>query len=99
MSSPTQEAESLLAVNAIFADDFTEVLVFINAADTMLEVAEKVAEHAENLRVRPTGLPKVVYFEEREMLDTCTVAEAGIEQMDHIRVDYRDDATELGKSR
>lgn len=77
-------------INAVFADDFSELLILVDAADSMTQVAAKVAEHAEGLRVRPRDLPKVVFYQDRQIPDHTTVAEAGIQAMEHVRVDYQE---------
>lgn len=82
----------LVPVNAIFADDFVEVLAPITTADTMAEVAEKVAHHSEGKRVRKRDLPKIVYHNDRIVPAHVTVAEAGIGPFDHVRVDYDESA-------
>lgn len=82
-------APQLVPVNAIFADDFTELLVPITTADTMAEVAEKVAYHSEGKRVPKRDYPKAVYHNGREVPDELTVAQAGIAPLDHLRVDYK----------
>jgi toluene monooxygenase system protein B len=78
----------LVPVNAIFADDISELLVVLTTADTVAEVAGKVAHHAEGKRVRARNAEKVVYHNDRILPPHQTVAEAGIAPFDHIRVDY-----------
>ena len=77
-------------LNAIFADDFVELLVPVITTDTIAEVAAKVAHHVEGRRVRARNLPKVVFHDGRELSPELTVAEAGIEPRDHVRVDYKE---------
>lgn len=79
-----------IPLNAIFADDVVELLVPVAATDTMAEVAAKVAHHVEGRRVRARNLPRVVFHEGRELGPEMTVAQAGIEPRDHVRVDYRE---------
>jgi toluene monooxygenase system protein B len=83
-------APQLVPVNAIFADDIAEILVAITTADTIAEVAGKVAYHSEGKRVRARDAEKVVYHNDRVLPPHQTVAEAGITPFDHIRVDYAD---------
>jgi toluene monooxygenase system protein B len=77
-------------LNAIFADDIVELLVPVAATDTVADVAEKVAHHVEGRRVRARDLPKAVFHEGRELPPELTVAQAGIEPRDHVRVDYKE---------
>ncbi|MDE0170169.1 MAG: toluene-4-monooxygenase system B family protein [bacterium] len=80
----------LVPLNAIFADDFVELLIPVMSNNTMAEVAGAVAHHAEGVRVRPRDAHKRVYHNNRVLPDDMTVAEAGIGPLDHIRVDYDD---------
>ena len=88
----TVEAEEpqLVPVNAIFADDFVELLIPVTTADTIAEVAEKVAYHVEGKRDRARDAAKVVYHNDRALPPNITVVEAGIGPFDHIRVEYAD---------
>jgi toluene monooxygenase system protein B len=93
MTAPESEAPAepqLVPVNAVFADDFVEILVAVTTADTIAEVAGKVAYHVEGRRVRARDADKVVYHNDRVLPDDQTVADAGIAPFDHIRVDYAD---------
>jgi toluene monooxygenase system protein B len=85
-ATETAAEPQLVPVNAIFADDFVEILVAITTA----EVAGKVAYHVEGKRVRARDAEKVVYHNDRVLAPDQTVAEAGIAPFDHIRVDYAD---------
>lgn len=80
----------MVPLNAIFADDFVELLVPVTATDTIAEVAAKVAHHVEGRRVRARNLPKVVFHNGRELSPEMTVAQAGIQPRDHVRVDYKE---------
>lgn len=86
----TAAEPQLVPVNAIFSDDFVEIMVAITTADTIAEVAGKVAHHVEGKRVRARDVEKVVYHNDRVLPPDQTVAEAGIAPFDHIRVDYAD---------
>ncbi|SFP19644.1 toluene-4-monooxygenase system B family protein [Amycolatopsis rubida] len=86
----TAAEPQLVPVNAIFADDFTEILVPVMSNCTMTEVAGLVAHHVEGRRVRARDLPKAVFHHGREVPADVTVAQAGIGPMDHIRVDYQE---------
>lgn len=89
MSEAAAEPQ-LVPVNAIFSDDFVEILVPITTANTIAEVAAAVAHHVEGRRVRARDLPKAVWHNDRILDNHLTVAEAGIAPFDHIRVDYVD---------
>ena len=80
----------LVPLNAIFADDFVELLIPVMSNNTMTEVAAAVAHHVEGVRVRPRDARKLVIHNNRIVPDELTVAEAGIAPLDHIRVDYED---------
>lgn len=80
----------LVPLNAIFADDFVEILVAVMSNNTIAEVAEAVAHHTVGVRVRDRGLPKMVVHDNRIVPDDLTVVEAGIAPLDHIRVDWRE---------
>ena len=86
----TTAEPQLVPVNAIFSDDFVEILVAITTADTIAEVAGKVAHHVEGRRVLARAAEKVVYHNDRVLAPELTVAQAGIAPFDHIRVDYVD---------
>jgi toluene monooxygenase system protein B len=78
----------LVPVNAIFHTDFVQILVPVTTADTIAEVAEKVAYHVEGRRVRKQDAPKVVFHGGRRLDPRLTVADAGIGPLDHVRVEY-----------
>ena len=80
----------LVPLNAIFADDFVEILVPVMSNNTIAEVAEAVAHHTVGVRVRDRGLPKLVIHNNRILPDDVTVVEAGIAPLDHIRVDWEE---------
>ncbi len=79
---------SLVPLNALFADDFLQILVPVMSNQTVAELAEAVAVHAEGIRVPVQDRPKVVYLEGRRLDPQLTVAEAGIAALDHVMVDY-----------
>lgn len=79
---------ALVPLNALFADDFLQILVPVMSNQTVAELAEAVAEHVEGVRVPPQDLPKVVYHEGRRVDPDLTVAAAGIGPLDHVTVDY-----------
>lgn len=85
---PQQSAPQLVPVNAVFADDFVQILVPVTSTDTAREVAEAVAHHVEGKRVRARPYPKAVFHGGRKLPPEMTVAEAGIGPMEHVRVDY-----------
>lgn len=78
----------LVPLNAVFHTDFVQILVPVTTADTIAEVAEKVAYHVEGRRVPRQEAPKVVFHEGRRLSPDLTVAEAGIAPLDHVRVEY-----------
>ncbi|MCY4371995.1 MAG: toluene-4-monooxygenase system B family protein [bacterium] len=89
MSDNGASAEpQLVPLNAIFADDFVELLIPVMSNNTMAEVAEAVAHHTVGVRVRDRGLPKMVVHNNRIVPEDVTVADAGIGPLDHIRVDW-----------
>jgi toluene monooxygenase system protein B len=81
-------APELVPLNAIFADDFVQILVPVTTANTMREVAAAVAHHVEGKRVRAQAFEKVVFHGGRRLPPEMTVAEAGIRPLDHVRVEY-----------
>jgi toluene monooxygenase system protein B len=83
------EAEpSLVPLNAIFANDFVEILVPVMSNNTIAELAGAVATHVEGIRVPARDAEKAVYHEGRRLDPQITVAAAGIAPLDHVRVDY-----------
>jgi toluene monooxygenase system protein B len=81
-------APELVPLNAIFSTDFVQLLVPVTTADTMNEVAAAVAHHSEGRRVRAQPHPKVVIHNGRKLPGHMTVAEAGIQPLDHVAVEY-----------
>ncbi|HEY3685947.1 MAG TPA: toluene-4-monooxygenase system B family protein [Streptosporangiaceae bacterium] len=81
-------APQLVPLNAIFADDFVQILVPVTTDDTADEVADAVAHHVEGRRVRAKPYPKVVFHDGRRLPPEMTVAQAGIAPFDHVRVEY-----------
>ncbi|MEN0137027.1 MAG: toluene-4-monooxygenase system B family protein [Rhodococcus sp. (in: high G+C Gram-positive bacteria)] len=75
-------------LNAIFSTDFVQILVPVTTASTMNEVAAAVAHHSEGRRVRALPHPKVVIHNGRKLPGHMTVAEAGIQPLDHVAVEY-----------
>lgn len=92
VTTPTEareaEAPALVPLNAVFADDFLEILVPVMSNNTMTEVAAAVAHHVEGVRVPERPGEKVVYFSGRAVDPSFTVAQAGIGPLAHVRVDY-----------
>lgn len=88
-SAPQPAAEpSLIPLNALFADDFLQILVPVMSNQTIAELAEAVALHAEGVRVPAQDRPKVVFHNGRTLAAELSVAEAGIAPLDHVTVDY-----------
>ncbi len=81
-------APELVPLNAVFATDFVAILVPVTTANTIDEVAAAVAHHSEGRRVRALPYPKVVIHNGRKLPGHITVAEAGIQPLDHVTVDY-----------
>ncbi|MGE3288957.1 MAG: toluene-4-monooxygenase system B family protein [Pseudonocardia sp.] len=97
----TTEAEApaepqLVPVNAIFSTDFVQILVPLTTADTVAEVAEKVAYHVEGRRVPKKDAAKVVFHDGKRLHPELTVAQAGIGPLDHVRVEYDCDVAHSG---
>lgn len=86
---PHETAPYLIPLNAVFDDDFLELLVPVMSNNTIAELAGAVAQHVEGVRVPATHAEKVVFFGGRQLPPDLTVAEAGIAPLDHVRVDYR----------
>lgn len=94
MSESVTEAPAepqLVPVNAIFSTDFVQILVPVTTADTIAEVAEKVAYHVEGRRVSKKDATKVVFHNGKRLHPELTVVEAGIAPLDHVRVEYDTD--------
>jgi toluene monooxygenase system protein B len=88
-SAPEAPSEpSLIPLNALFADDFLQILVPVMSNQTITELAEAVAQHAEGVRVPSQDRPKVVFHKGRVLSPELSVAEAGITPLDHVTVDY-----------
>lgn len=81
-------APELVPLNAIFATDFVQILVPVTTANTINEVAAAIAHHVEGKRVRALPYPKVVIHNGRTLPGEMTVAEAGIQPLDHVAVEY-----------
>lgn len=81
-------APEMVPLNAIFSTDFVQLLVPVTTASTMNEVAAAVAHHSEGRRVRALPHPKVVIHNGRKLPGHMTVAEAGIQPLDHVAVEY-----------
>ena len=75
-------------INAKFGDDFVTQLVVVTTADTMAEVAQKVAHHSVGKRLPPQDRDLVVYCEGRAAARDATVTEVGIKPFQHVFVDY-----------
>jgi toluene monooxygenase system protein B len=85
----TPEPEpSLIPLNAVFADDFLEILVPVMSNNTIAELAGAVAVHVEGVRVPARDAAKAVFHNGRRLDPAVTVAAAGIAPLDHVRVDY-----------
>ncbi|MET8249082.1 toluene-4-monooxygenase system B family protein [Streptomyces sp. NPDC005202] len=83
-----RQAPAVVPLNAVFADDFVQILVAVTTDNTAEQVAEAVAHHVEGKRVRALPYPKAVFHNGRRLAPKTTVAEAGMEPLDHVRVEY-----------
>jgi toluene monooxygenase system protein A len=83
----TNEAQPI-PINAKFGNDFVMQMVVITAADTMAEVAQKVARHSVGRRVKPQTRDMVVYYEGHAVAADATATEVGIRPLQHVFVDY-----------
>ncbi|MCW2721022.1 toluene-4-monooxygenase system B family protein [Pseudonocardia sp.] len=86
----TTAEPQLVPLNAIFAEDFVQILVPIMSDNTIGELADAIAHHTEGRRVPKKDLPKVVFHEGKRLDPSITVAEAGIGPLDHVRVEYEE---------
>jgi hypothetical protein len=77
-----------IPINARFGEDFVSHLVVIAPADTMDEVARKVARHAVGKRIAPQNRPMRVYYEGHPVAREATVTQVGIESLQQVFVDY-----------
>ncbi|HEX3426989.1 MAG TPA: toluene-4-monooxygenase system B family protein [Acidimicrobiales bacterium] len=77
-------------VNGLFGSDFVSHLILLDANDSMVQVAEKVAHHAVGKRVAPRDAEMAVYFGDRRLPPDVTVAQAGIGPLQFVFVDYVD---------
>jgi len=77
-----------IPINAKFGDDIFIHVVVITSADTMAEVAQKVAHHSVGKHVSAQPRDMVVYYEGRAVAARTTVTEAGIRPLQHVFVDY-----------
>lgn len=77
-----------IPINAYFQGDFVNWLVVVTTADTMAEVAGKVAHLAVGKRLWPRDLPLAVYLDGQRQDDAVTVAQAGLQPLSYVLVDY-----------
>jgi toluene monooxygenase system protein B len=87
-------APQLVPINALFGTDFVTLLVVVLTTDTMDDVSKKVAANVVGKRIAPRDAEMAVYFRDEIVPRDRTVAEAGIEPMQFVFVDYVDDAEE-----
>jgi toluene monooxygenase system protein B len=78
----------LIPLNAVFDDDFLQILVPVMSNNTIAELAGAVAQHVEGVRVPARDAEKIVFHNGQQVAPGLTVAEAGIAPLDHVRVDY-----------
>ena len=60
---PQAAAPYLIPLNAVFDDDFLEILVPVMSNNTIAELAGAVAQHVEGVRVPARDAEKVVFFD------------------------------------
>ncbi|MEV7502710.1 toluene-4-monooxygenase system B family protein [Streptomyces sp. NPDC093018] len=91
-TEPTEPTDpcgpAVIPLNAVFADDFVQIFVAVTTEDTAEQVAAAVAHHVEGKRVRALPHPRVVFHNGRRLDPATTVAQAGFEPFDHVRVEY-----------
>jgi hypothetical protein len=88
MSERIMNEPQSVPINAKFGDDFVLQLVVITTADTMAEVARKVAHHSVGKRVRPQDRDMIVSYKGRAVPRDATVTQVGIGPFQHVFVDY-----------
>jgi toluene monooxygenase system protein B len=88
MSERIMDDRQSVPINAKFGDDFVLQLVVVTTADTMAEVARKVAHHSVGKRVPPQDRDMVVYYKGRAVGRDATVTQVGIGPFQHVFVDY-----------
>ncbi len=79
---------ALYPLTAVFHNDFVVLLVPVDDADNMAQVAEKVAGHTINLRLKAKDAPMRVKFEGQVLPADQTISEAGIPPMGFVEVFY-----------
>jgi toluene monooxygenase system protein B len=79
---------ALFPLQAMFEGDFVVVVVPVDDADPMTEVAAKVAYHSVGHRVPPQDRPMQVQHNGAVLADDATVVTAGVGPMDVLRVGY-----------
>jgi toluene monooxygenase system protein B len=86
----------LVPINARFDEDFVTQLVLVTTADTMTEVAEKVAYHVVGRRIAPRDAAMVVTYQGKTLPPDVTVADAGIAPLQNVYVNWADTVTTSG---
>jgi toluene monooxygenase system protein B len=90
MNTARGTGQAPLAINALFVGDIVTQLVVVQETDTIAEVAEKVAELSVGVRVARRDAPMVVYFNGAPLAMSDTVADAGIQALHCLTVQYAD---------
>lgn len=80
---------AIVPIQSYFEGDFVLNMVPLNSDDTMDVVAEKMAFHSVNRRVKKQDRPMAVRFNGEVLPTTTTVSEAGIVQMDYVEAFYQ----------
>jgi len=88
--SPKEGGKSmaLVPLQATFRGDFVTLLMPVDDGDTMDVVAQKVAHHVINRRLPQQEASMRVSHNEQVLPADQTVAEAGIQPMNHVEVFY-----------
>lgn len=79
---------AMVPLQATWRGDFVVQLVPVDDGNTMPEVAAAVSAHAVGLRVPAEDRAMGVWVNGERIDDATTVAEAGIEPMDHVEAGY-----------
>jgi toluene monooxygenase system protein B len=75
-------------VQGLFADDFVVLLISVEDDDSMADIANKVAYHAVDRRVRRQERPMQVSVNGKLVSEALTAAQAGVKHWDVVEVAY-----------
>ncbi len=79
---------ALFPLTAVFHNDFVVLLVPVDDGDSMEAVAQKVAAHTINRRLRPRNAPMRVKYNGKVLPQDVTVTGAQMEPMGFVEVFY-----------